>query len=250
MRKTSRIVLVFATTALLIGCPDPGAGKVKAKTGPAKGDTAAKGKKGDKKAAAPAGGGEKLSFDSAGGGLEWTAAKVTNTHKGGFKMFSGTIDLVGGKAEGSSVNAEIDLSSLFADNPKLEGHLKSPDFFDIGKFAKGTFKSTSVKAGGEGGASHTVTGDLSFQGVTKSISFPATIKVATNEVSATAEFAISRKDWGVKYKGKPDDLIKDAVAIKLSLKAGRKAAPAPAAAAPPAAGAGGDAAAKKPLGSK
>ncbi len=251
MKHIHSVILSVAVVGLLTACPDPGAGKPKAKVAPAKGATSAPAKKADpaKKAAAPAGAGEQLTFDNTGGKLEWTAAKVTHSHPGGFKEFSGTIDLIGGKAEGSKVSVEIALASLFADNPKLGGHLQSPDFFDVAKFAKGTFTSTAIKAGGEGGASHTVTGDLGFHGVTKSVTFPATITVGDAEVSAKADFAINRQDWGLKYPGMPDDLIKDGVAIKFDVKAARKkaAAAAPAAAAPAAAP---PAAAAKPAAAK
>ena len=56
----------------------------------------------------------------------------------------------------------------------------------------------------------------------KSISFPATIKAAADSVAVDAEFAINRKDFGIVYKGKADDLIRDEVVIKLNLRVPRK----------------------------
>ena len=241
MKRIQTVVLSAALAGLLTACPDPGKGKPKAKVAPAKGKapssapaaTKAEPKKADdaKKAAAPAGSGEQLKFDGSGSKLEWVGAKVTHAHPGGFKGFSGTIDLVGGKAEGSKVTVEIDLATVFTDSDKLAGHLKSADFFDVAKQAKGTFTSTAIKAGGEGG-SHTVTGDLGIRGVAKSITFPATIAVSDSEVTAKADFAINRQDWGIKYPGMPDDLIKDSVNIKFEVKAARKAAAAAPAKAP------------------
>jgi len=55
--------------------------------------------------------------------------------------------------------------------------------------------------------------------VTKSISFPATIKVRGDTVDVDAEFAINRKDFGIVYPGMPDDLIRDDVLLKLQLRA-------------------------------
>ena len=127
-----------------------------------------------------------------------------------------------GKPEGSAVNIEIDMNSLVIEPAKLAGHLKTADFFDVEKFPKTTFASTGVSPGGAGGATHTVTGNLTLHGVTKAISFPATIAVTQLGVDATADFVINRKDFGVVYPGMPDDLIKDDVVIKLSLKAPRK----------------------------
>jgi len=61
-----------------------------------------------------------------------------------------------------------------------------------------------------------------LHGVKKAISFPASIQIAPDKVSVHAEFAINRKDWGLVYPGKADDLIKDGVVIRLSLDVPRK----------------------------
>jgi hypothetical protein len=58
--------------------------------------------------------------------------------------------------------------------------------------------------------------------VKKTISFPATITVGADAVTGTAEFVINRKVFGIMTAGKPDDLIRDDVALKLSLRASRK----------------------------
>jgi len=154
--------------------------------------------------------------------VAFVGAKITASHDGAFTQFTGSIDLVDGKPEGSAVNIEIDMNSLVIEPAKLAGHLKTADFFDVEKFPKTTFASTGVSPGGSGGATHTVTGNLTLHGVTKAISFPATIAVSQLGVDATADFVINRKDFGVVYPGMPDDLIKDDVVIKLALKAPRK----------------------------
>ncbi|MBW2161890.1 MAG: YceI family protein [Deltaproteobacteria bacterium] len=75
-----------------------------------------------------------------------------------------------------------------------------------------------LKAEPTSGDGHTIAGDLTLHGVTKRISFPATIEATGSEVSATAEFSINRQDYGISYPGMRDDLIRDLVVIKLSLK--------------------------------
>jgi polyisoprenoid-binding protein YceI len=98
--------------------------------------------------------------------------------------------------------------------------LKTPDFFDVAKFPKATFVSTKVEAAG--GDNYNVTGNFDLHGVKKSISFPATIKVTPDNVAVVAEFSINRKDFGIVYAGKADDLIRDGVVIKLNLSVPRK----------------------------
>lgn len=163
----------------------------------------------------------KYTFSNADSRIEFVGAKVTRKHDGSFQTFTGTVNLVENDPTKSSVAVEIDAASIKADDEKLTGHLKSPDFLDAAKHPKVTFTSTSVKPGGEKGATHTVTGNLQLHGVTKSITFPATIKTSGDTVDVDAEFAINRKDFGIVYPGMPDDLIKDDVLLKLHIRARR-----------------------------
>jgi polyisoprenoid-binding protein YceI len=149
-------------------------------------------------------------------------SKVTGKHEGKFEKISGSISLASGKAEGGRITLEADTASVKSDQEKLDGHLKSPDFFDVEKFPKAIFTSSQIKAGGANGATHTITGELDLHGVKKSISFPATVTITPDAASGTAEFVINRKDFGIVYPGKQDDLIRDDVLLKLSLKAPRK----------------------------
>ena len=171
---------------------------------------------------APAAATVKYVFSNADSKVSFVGAKVTRKHDGSFGTFNGTIDLVDGKPEKGAVTVDIDIASLTADDPKLTGHLKSPDLLDAAKFPKAHFASTSVKAGGDKGATHTVTGNLTLHGVTKSISFPATIKMNGATTDVNAEFGINRKDFGIVYPGMPNDLIKDEILIKLEIH-GKKA---------------------------
>jgi polyisoprenoid-binding protein YceI len=172
-------------------------------------------------AAAPTGG-QALAFSAAGSKIEFVGAKVTGKHDGSFGQFTGTVQLVEKDPTRSQVTVEIDAASLSTDNPKLTGHLKNADFFDVERFPKARFQSTAIKAGGDKGATHTVTGNLELRGQTKSITFPATIRLDGESASVDAEFSINRKDFGLVYPGKPDDLIRDDVVIKLTIRASAK----------------------------
>ena len=163
-----------------------------------------------------------LALDPSSSKVDWVASKVTKSHNGKFKQFTGKIDLVGGKPEASKVTVDIDLGSVEADAPKLTEHLKSADFFDVAKHPKATFTSTEIKPGVPGGATHTVTGLLDLHGVKKTITFPANVEVSDNEVGVKAEFSINRKDFNINYTGAADDLIRDNVLLKLDVKAPRK----------------------------
>jgi polyisoprenoid-binding protein YceI len=158
-------------------------------------------------------------FNEQGSSVGFVGAKLTGKHDGSFGKFTGKILVVGGDASKSSVRAEIETDSLTVEPANLMGHLKSPDFFDVARFPKAVFQSTQIVAGGANGAAYTVTGNLELHGVTKSISFPAAIQITGEQVSVKTEFGINRKDFGIVYPGKPDDLIKDEVLIRLNLVA-------------------------------
>ncbi len=213
MMTRLKILFVFCVT-LLTACANPADNTPKAVVSEAASPAAT--------TAAATGQGTQLKFANDASTLDFTGSKVTGSEFGSFKKFTGTIDLVEDKPEKSRVTVNIDLSSVDAKIGKLTEHLKSPDFFDVAKFPNATFMSSEIKSGGEKGATHTVTGTLDLHGVKKTVTFPATITVAADTVTVASEFAINRKDFGIVYAGKADDLIRDEVVLKLLVKAPRR----------------------------
>jgi polyisoprenoid-binding protein YceI len=203
------ITALLILAALTFGCADPAANKTKATV------TNAAPESNNSKPA----GGEKLVISPDNSKVEFVAAKVTRSHQGSFKQFNGTIDLVANNIEGSRVTIDIDTGSVLTDENDLTAHLKTADFFDVAKYPKATFVSTKIEPGNNG--AQTVTGNFDLHGVKKSIAFPATIQLAPDSVTINAEFSINRKDFGIVYAGKADDLIRDGVVIKLTLKVPR-----------------------------
>lgn len=167
-------------------------------------------------------GAETLAITPENSKIEFVGSKVTGSHTGGFKQFRGTIELAKEGVEKSRVTIDIDTDSIFTDNERLTGHLKTADFFDVPKHPKANFTSTKIEPATTAGATHTVTGNLDLHGVKKSISFPATIQLAPDAASVNAEFSINRKDFAINYAGKADDLVRDEVVMKLTIKAPRK----------------------------
>lgn len=211
MRNYVSIFLVILFALVVFGCSDPAANKPKASVGNAAPESSA-----------PKTGGETLTISPENSKVDFVAAKVTRSHNGSFKQFSGTIDLINESVEQSIVTINIDAASVATDDDQLTAHLKTADFFDVAKNPKATFVSTKIEPNTANGATHTITGNFDLHGVKKSISFPATIQLAPDSLSANAEFSINRKDFGINYPGKADDLIRDGVVIKLTIKVPRK----------------------------
>jgi Uncharacterized conserved protein len=215
-------LMIIAASLFVAACEDPAANKTKAVVSNSNTVTNAQPTSNSNNAPTVTKG-DALPINPENSKVEFTGSKVTGTHDGGFKQFTGNIDLVNAKAEGSSVSVDIDMASVYSDADGLTEHLQNADFFDVPKYPKASFKSTSIAADTSKGADvYNVTGLFEIRGVTKSITFPATIKVADADVSVDTEFSINRKDFGIAYAGKADDLIRDDVVIKLTLKAPRK----------------------------
>jgi polyisoprenoid-binding protein YceI len=190
------------------------------KAAPAPKEAPADGAANPAKAAAPKG------SIALSGEIVFVGSKVTGSHEGVFKTWTGYALVPEGNLENASFQFEIDTASVFADpkertkwSPKLEKHLRDPDFFDVEKFPKASFASTKIVKDSKGAAgTYTVSGNLTIKGVSKAVSFPAQISFADSKFEASSEFSINRQDFGISYPGKPDNLIRDGVVLKIKLK--------------------------------
>ncbi len=155
-----------------------------------------------------------------GSKIGFVGSKVTGSHEGGFTVFEGYFAVAGEALAEAEHKVVIDMASTFSDSEKLTGHLKSPDFFDVETFPESTFVLTGVTP--KEGDTYTMTGDFTLHGVTKKISFPAEVKKEGDTITMKSEFVIDRFDFGIKYPGKADDLIRKDVVIKLDMVAKSK----------------------------
>jgi polyisoprenoid-binding protein YceI len=151
--------------------------------------------------------------------IDFIGSKVTGSHKGGFKKFTGELNVIEDRLVPAGNKVVIDMDSTWSDTDKLTGHLKTADFFDVPKFPTATFVTTAIE---KGATNSTVTGNLTLHGVTKQISFPATIQFTNGAVNLNAEFFLNRNDFDIKYAGKADDLIRQEVVLKLKVVAAPK----------------------------
>jgi polyisoprenoid-binding protein YceI len=202
------VMLVLTALMLLTACGDPATNKSRAVTG-----EAAQASPQTSQASS-----QKYLITSQNSKIEFTGSQVAGKHEGSFQKFNGEIDYTG-QPETSRVNVTIDTSSLNADDPQLTQHLKTPDFFDVAKYPTATFVSTAITPGGDKGSSHTVTGNLTMHGVTKSVAFPATITASADAVKVDANFSINRKDFNINYAGPANNLIRDDVVLTLKIHA-------------------------------
>ena len=208
MTRSNTIVLGFVLALLLLAaCANPAADKSKAVTGEAA-----------RASSQSVAQGERYLINPQNSKIEFVGSNVVGSQHGSFEKFDGAINYAG-QPEKSRVDIKIDMNSVKADEDGLTNHLKTPDFFDVAKYPQATFTSTDIKPGGEKGATHTITGTLQLHGVTKAITFPATIAVSSDAVTVDSNFSINRKDFAINYTGPADNLIRDEVVLTLKVRA-------------------------------
>lgn len=166
--------------------------------------------------------------------VEFVGTKPVGKHHGIILLKEGSLTDEGGKVNGGKV--VIDLNTLRTDdqdstgNAKLTGHLMSPDFFDVAKYPSAEFEITGIAEGTDPSikdlimkdATHTVTGNLTMKGISKSISFPAKFMMNGNQFTADANFNIDRTQWGLSYgndQSLKDKFISPTVNIQLHIVA-------------------------------
>lgn len=153
---------------------------------------------------------------------------VTNVW-GHFSKVSGTIFFDPADPSGSSVEAEIDVSSLSTGNKKRDEHLLSGDFFEISDFPKIYFRSTGAEIAGK--KSGKISGNLSLHGITRPITLdvkysgpvksPVEIGGETS-IGFTAETTINREDYGILWNVPLDGgnlMVGKDVSITLNIEA-------------------------------
>lgn len=153
---------------------------------------------------------------------------ISNVH-GRFGNINGVITLDEKDPTKSSVNATIDAATVDTGVSQRDGHLKSPDFFDVAKFPTITFVSKSVTRTGN---NYTVVGDLTMHGVTKPVTLhldelgkeqPGMDGKAHRGFSATT--TIHRQDFGLVWNGtlkSGDAVVGDDAQISLSIEAAKQ----------------------------
>jgi polyisoprenoid-binding protein YceI len=149
---------------------------------------------------------------------------ITNVH-GHFGGVTGTVTLDQKDVTKSSVTATIDTTTVDTGNTQRDGHLKSPDFFDVAKFPTMTF--VSKKLTDEGGQKK-LTGDLTLHGVTKTVTLdldgPSKEETGMKgEIrrAFSATTAIHRQDFGLTWGGtlkSGDAMVGDDVKVELNVE--------------------------------
>lgn len=143
-----------------------------------------------------------VKVDTSESFVAWKGYKVTGSHHGKVMLKDGQINFEEGQLVGGGFT--IDMSTISCEDlegewqQKLEGHLKSPDFFGVEKYPLATFAITKVVSRGTPG-NYKVVGDLTIKETTKEIKFNTQVEEKNGRQVATADISIDRSDFDVRY---------------------------------------------------
>jgi polyisoprenoid-binding protein YceI len=169
---------------------------------------------------------EVYKVDASKSTLAWTAKKVTGQHNGAVQISSGTLTSQGDALKGGTF--VVDMNSITCKdlegewNGKLVGHLKSDDFFSVEKNPTSKFEITKITTVNN---TTTIDGNLTIKGITKPISFPASISQKGNVLVAVATIKIDRAKYDIRYGSKTffenigDKAIDDEFELQVNLVA-------------------------------
>jgi polyisoprenoid-binding protein YceI len=136
--------------------------------------------------------------DAAKSKITWVGKKVTGEHNGTVNLKEGALVFKSNKLTGGTFT--VDMNSIAASDleagkgkEKLEGHLKSDDFFGTEKFPTATLVFKTIKD--KGNDVYAVTADLTIKGKTNPVTFDITAKGGT----ATTKFNVNRTKYDIKY---------------------------------------------------
>ena len=135
--------------------------------------------------------------------INWKGYKVTGSHEGTLKLKDGELTYTEEVLTGGFF--VVDMTSITSTDleagkgkEKLEGHLKSADFFGVEKYPMARFDITKVVSRGMEG-DYRVSGNLTIKEATNPIKFNATVKKDMKGAIATAAIKIDRTDFDVRY---------------------------------------------------
>lgn len=163
-------------------------------------------------------------IDPAHSAIEFTARHLVVTKvRGSFSSFSASIEIAEDLTQ-SKISAEIDVASVSTGEAERDNHLRSADFFDVEKFPKITFKSTSISQSAD---AYKLTGDLTIRDVTRSVTLDLEFNGMSKDpwgntrsgYTATAE--LSRKDFGMEWNVPLEGsgvLVSDRIQLSLEIQ--------------------------------
>jgi polyisoprenoid-binding protein YceI len=145
--------------------------------------------------------------------------------RGSFSDFDATVAADPANLSDVTANVTIKAGSIDTRDEGRDGHLKSPDFFNVEQHPDITFNVTGVRS--KGGEDYEITGDLTIAGVTKpvtlngEISGPAKDPWGNEKIAVSASGALNRSEFGLTWNAALETggvLVSDTIKLNIELQ--------------------------------
>ncbi|MCG8340052.1 MAG: YceI family protein [Cytophagales bacterium] len=155
---------------------------------------------------------EVYALDTITSFITWTGRKPIGKHHGTTRIGKGSIAVKDGEIVGGEIVIDIHAMEVLnlegVNKQKFMSQLKSADFFDVAVYPTAIFRivavemyehthETSTDSAVASSATHLITGNLTMKDKTRSITFPAQIKLKNNVLTTKADFLLDLTLWGV-----------------------------------------------------
>jgi polyisoprenoid-binding protein YceI len=151
--------------------------------------------------------------------IRFVGASLMNRQSGSFTRFGGQLELASNDPRDARLSIEIEMDSVSTEIPLLTKHLKRPDFFDVEHFPKATFVSSRIEASKHEGATHSIIGNLTVHGITRTLAIPARFAVSADLVAIDAAFELRQSEFGMARAARKTG---DIVPVTLSARLARR----------------------------
>ena len=175
---------------------------------------------------------ERWEIDSSHSSLHFSVRHLVIAKvRGSFARWAGTIQVPDGDFSKATVVVTIDASSIDTGVADRDGHLKSPDFFDVAQYPELRFVGKRVQSRAEGEID--VVGELTLKGITREVVLRVEqhgqAKDPWGNVRAafSAKTTIDRKDFGLTWNQALETggvLVGDKVEIEAEIQAVKQVA--------------------------
>ena len=165
-------------------------------------------------------------IDSSHSHINFTARHMMISKvRGSFENFSGTVNFDEQNPANTTVNVEVDLTSIATRDEQRDGHLKSPDFFDVENHPTMKFVSSRVEQIDENNGR--LYGQLTIKGISKEVVLDveyagiAKSPWGTESAGFSATGSLNRKDWGLNWNQALETggvLVGDKINIEIELE--------------------------------
>jgi len=154
---------------------------------------------------------------------------MITTVRGAFNEVEGHLHVDPATPSSSTATVMLGTASVDTRSTQRDDHLRSPDFFDVGRWPQIVFRSTRIEEIDEG--AYVVTGELTIRDVTQEVAIPISLAGVETDAFGTLRAGfegtrrINRRDFGLEWNMPLDSggvLVSERITLEFDVSAVRR----------------------------